>query len=144
MNQYGHVRLDARRSLQFCAFANIDFLDEFDRHIGFARQTFYLRIRIGGTIDRLITRSTFHDPILPRSLSRGSSAYRTCHFGAEVGQSAMHPSRSVISLDLESFNSGDPGFAFYYFNGWMIPRAAKVAKAVQTHHAMASCGSHVP
>jgi hypothetical protein len=114
MNQYGHVRLDARSSLQFCAFANIDFLDEFDRHIGFARQTFYLRIRIGGTIDRSLARSIFHDLILPRSLSRGSFAYQTCHFGPKVGQGAMHPARSVICLDLESFNSGDPGFDFYY------------------------------
>jgi hypothetical protein len=98
MNQYGHVRLDARRPLQFCAFAGIDFLDEFERHISFARQTFYLSIRVGRTIDRLITRCRsyiFHDPILARCLFRGSFAYQTCHFGAKVGQNAMHPPRSV-------------------------------------------------
>jgi hypothetical protein len=67
MNQYGYVRLDARRSLQFCAFAHINFLDKLDRHIGFARQTLDLSIRVDGTSGRRIDHrkcSIFHDPIL--------------------------------------------------------------------------------
>jgi hypothetical protein len=66
LNQYGDVRLDARRSLQFCAFARISLLDKFDRHIGFARETFDVRIRIVGTIARLIVHgksSIFRDLI---------------------------------------------------------------------------------
>jgi hypothetical protein len=45
MNQDGYVRLDACRTLELCPYALIDFLDEFDRHIGFARQTLDLCIQ---------------------------------------------------------------------------------------------------
>jgi hypothetical protein len=74
VNQNGHVCLDARRSLQLCAFDGIDFMDQFDWHIGFSRQTLNLGIRIHEMVEGLVAphgSSVFHKPnVTEKSASR--------------------------------------------------------------------------
>lgn len=74
VNQNRYVSLDARRFLQFCAFGIIDFMDQFDRHIGFSGQTLDFGIRIRGTVEGLLAPqwgSIFHSPnSIEKSISR--------------------------------------------------------------------------